>query len=63
MKIEIDGYALRLLDSFVHYSTTCSERMADAMWWCEDSFIVAAYKLKKIYDDAVYTDDIQGYTD
>ena len=61
MIIEIDGYSLKLLDSFLYYSLTYPGRIADAMWWCEDSFILAAQKLKKAFDAAVYDDNIHKF--
>jgi hypothetical protein len=53
LKLEIDSHAQRLLGEFVHYATSYPERMADAMYYCEDAFIHRAWRLKKAFDEAM----------
>jgi len=52
MIIDISGCALRVLDDFIYYASTCPGRLADAMWWCEEPFIEYVRHLKDSYDEA-----------
>jgi hypothetical protein len=51
--MDIDGYALRLLGDFIYYATAYPERMADAMWYCDDTFSFSAFLLQKAYKEAL----------
>ncbi|MCL1835036.1 MAG: hypothetical protein FWG48_02645 [Oscillospiraceae bacterium] len=53
MIIDVCGAGLRILDDFIYYASTYPNRLADAMWWCEDSFVNDIRELKKAYDGAV----------
>ena len=53
MNIDVGGYALRLLEDFIHYATLYPGRMAESMWYCEDTFSQDVSSLQKAYADAV----------
>jgi hypothetical protein len=53
MTIDINGDAVRVLDDFLYYASTYPRQLADAMWWCEDTFADCARCLKEAYDEAL----------
>jgi len=59
MMIDISGGALRILDDFIYYASTYPGRLADAMWWCEESFIEYICGLKETYDEAMASEPYQ----
>jgi hypothetical protein len=61
LKIDVDGYALSLLDDFVYYASTYPQKMAAAMSYYEDSFINRTRILKNAFDEAMDEESRRRY--
>jgi hypothetical protein len=51
--INVSGHALKILDDFIYYASIYPERMANSIWWCEDTFAYGVGQLKKAFDEAL----------
>jgi hypothetical protein len=59
MLIDISGDAYALLDDFIRYATGKeSPYVADALDYCEDSFLVRAKLLKKAVLKSIWEDEM-----
>ena len=59
--INVSGHALRILDDFIYYASIYPGRIANSIWWCEDTFTCGIAQLKKAFDEAFSEESRNNY--